>query len=311
MIRLKVPLLPNETIICKLFSRNIFTVFDFLQKPSVDLQEICNMSCKDVSKLKDALIVSCSVFINGYSLYKNKPINNLIKTGILELDELLNGGLHLGTIYEFCGPSSCGKTILCYNIIANYIYFHSSKQIIYIDTKFKFSIKRLKEIIALKCLLPLNQENTILKKVIIYSISDVYNLFNCLHNLKPNPEDIIIIDSITVPYLSFVGSSKNEGLCYISHISSVLHHLTQKNVTIIITNLAVKQSDYFNDEPTKTSTENNEFKPAIGKYWLHIPNTRLMLSCLPQNKISINISKSVYLPLNKNCNIKIYNGGIL
>lgn len=45
----------------------------------------------------------------------------------------------------------------------------------------------------------------------MYSISDVYSLINCLHGLQPKPEDVIIIDSITAPYLSFVGSSNNEG----------------------------------------------------------------------------------------------------
>lgn len=46
MIRLKVPMIPNENILNNLFDRNIFTVNDFLQKQSSDLQNICKLQCK-------------------------------------------------------------------------------------------------------------------------------------------------------------------------------------------------------------------------------------------------------------------------
>lgn len=46
MIRLKVPLIPNENILNNLFKKNIFTVNDFLQKQSSDLQSICDLQCK-------------------------------------------------------------------------------------------------------------------------------------------------------------------------------------------------------------------------------------------------------------------------
>lgn len=46
MIRLKVPLIPNGCILNNLFEKNIFTVNDFLQKKTSDLQNICNLECK-------------------------------------------------------------------------------------------------------------------------------------------------------------------------------------------------------------------------------------------------------------------------
>lgn len=72
----------------------------------------------------------------------------------------------------------------------------------------------------------------------------------------------------------------------------------------MVTNLAVKNCDLSND-----------FKPAIGKYWFHIPNTRLMITTIinpqqQQQQMYINITKSVYIPLNEKCILNIDNFGV-
>lgn len=46
MIRLKSHLMPDENILHCLFEKNIYTVNDFLQRKSSDLEKICNLSCK-------------------------------------------------------------------------------------------------------------------------------------------------------------------------------------------------------------------------------------------------------------------------
>lgn len=153
----------------------------------------------------------------------------------------------------------------------------------------------------------------------MYSVIDIYNLITCLHGLKQKLDPIIIIDSLPALYLSFIGIYKNDGklkifklipisylffiflgLCYINHISSVLKYLCNKNATILITNLAVKNCDFINN-----------FKPAIGKYWFHIPNTRLMItSIINQQQMCINISKSAYIPLDYKCILSINDHGV-
>lgn len=71
-----------------------------------------------------------------------------------------------------------------------------------------------------------------------------------------------------------------------------------------MTNLAVKNCDFA-----------NEFKPAIGKYWFHIPNTRLMITTTinqqqQQQQMSINIAKSVYIPIDEKCILSINDYGV-
>lgn len=85
--------------------------------------------------------------------------------------------------------------------------------------------------------------------------------------------------------------------------------MCKKNAIIIITNLAVKNCDSTNNiTEDYHHTTQLDFKPAIGKYWFHIPNTRLMLFATFNNRkhqICVNVSKSVYIPLNEKCILNI------
>ncbi|CAH1736479.1 unnamed protein product [Aphis gossypii] len=245
------------------------------------------------------MTVKCSSpFVNGYQFYLKRPVSIFIQTGIIKLDNILGGGLFAGNIYELCGPSACGKTQLCYSILLNLI-ITTKKDIVYIDTKNKFSVNRIKQMLKNKCKTN-NEINAILSKIHVYSILDIYKLITCLHGLKEKLEPIIFIDSLPALYLSFIGFDKNDGLCYINHICSVLKYLCNKNATIMVTNLAVKTSD-----------STNYFKPAIGKYWFHIPNTRLMITTIiNQQQMCINITKSAYAPLNEKCILNIDNFGV-
>lgn len=99
-----------------------------------------------------------------------------------------------------------------------------------------------------------------------------------------------------------------------NHICSILKYLCKKNATVIVTNLAVKNCDFTN-KPNENNhiTAQNDYKPAIGKYWLHIPNTRLMLFSKilnRQQQICITTSKSVYIPLNEKCILNIEDCGV-
>lgn len=68
---------------------------------------------------------------------------------MFRLDNLLDGGLFSGNIYELCGPSASGKTQLCYSVLLNLI-ITTKKDIVYIDTKNKFSVNRIKQILKNK-----------------------------------------------------------------------------------------------------------------------------------------------------------------
>lgn len=101
-----------------------------------------------------------------------------------------------------------------------------------------------------------------------------------------------------------------------NHICSVLKYLCKQNAIIVTINLAVKNCDFtnkINEDLHHQNTGQMDFKPAIGKYWFHVPNTRLMFTTLLKNKqqqLCINISKSTYLALNEKCILSIDNCGV-
>jgi len=72
-----------------------------------------------------------------------------MKLNFFRLDNLLDGGLFVGNIYELCGPSACGKTQLCFSILLN-IIITTKNEIVYIDTKHKFSVNRIKQMLKKK-----------------------------------------------------------------------------------------------------------------------------------------------------------------
>lgn len=80
-----------------------------------------------------------------------------------------------------------------------------------------------------------------------------------------------------------------------------------------MTNLAVKNCDFTNKINSDQAKEHNDYKPAIGKYWFHTPNTRLMVTTTinKQNQnMCLNITKSVYIPLNEKCILTVDDCGI-
>lgn len=102
------------------------------------------------------------------------PVHQLIKFKLFRLDNLLDGGLFPGNIYELCGPSACGKTQLCFSILLN-IIITTKKDMVYIDTKNKFSVTRIKQILKNKHMS--NNEVCLLLKISFYFCYLIFILF--------------------------------------------------------------------------------------------------------------------------------------
>lgn len=83
----------------------------------------------------------------------------------------------------------------------------------------------------------------------------------------------------------------------------------------MVTNIAVRNclTNKVNEDVYYQCTNQLDFRPAIGKYWLHVPNTRLMFTTKLnyQQQICIHVSKSVYLSHNEKCILQINECGVL
>ncbi|XP_014246396.1 DNA repair protein RAD51 homolog 4 [Cimex lectularius] len=295
--------------ILKLNQNNVFTVNEFLQIDSDTLSVYASLPVEDIISVKQQLLEAYSGDVkSGFDLLHFED-RGLCKTGIEELDSLTKGGLRPGSILELSGLSGSGKTQLALNILVN-LSLKDDIDAVYIDTKNDFRPEHFSSLLKAKLKEDEKLEG-IIKKIFLQKIMDIHELISALHNLKikyseskRNSIRLIIVDSISVVSFPFLGN--NEGLPLLNHIACVAKFLAAEfNAIIIFINLAIR---HFND---KEATE--ELRPFLGKYWLYVPNTRLMISRPDPSHISrkIQVAKSDTLKNGDFCMIDILENGLI
>lgn len=89
---------------------------------------------------------------------------------------------------------------------------------------------------------------------------------------------------------------------------------TEYHVLFIEVNLASTFVETeFGEAETNDQVSTNDVRPMLGKYWLHAPNMRLLISRL-NNEVPqrlIRITKSTYLPLGASCVVSISEQGVV
>jgi RAD51-like protein 3 len=282
-------------------------------------------------QVRQSIIANYSAFpLKGIDTY-NELISNtaIIPSGIESLDVMIDGGFLTGKIYELCGTSASGKTQLCLTI-ATHIAHDFKQQVHYIDTKTDFSGKRVQEILEAK---GYHDEviGAVMERIRVTRVQDVYELFSFLQHLKTSfhhEQDgrhnirIIVLDSLPVLFHPFLGNSLNDGRALMNQLASTMKYIvTEFHVTFLVVNLAV----HFLEEENVPTDVNNEclsqegnfvicetVKPALGKYWLDVPCTRLFIHKIDSNdNRQITIMKSTYLSKRKCCKVTIQPQGVI
>ncbi|CAH1403435.1 unnamed protein product [Nezara viridula] len=156
----------------------------------------------------------------------------------------------------------------------------------------------------------------ILDRIKVYSTRNIYELISVLEkihiNLKRDNErkdKLLVIDSITLPYLPFIGVPSSKGISIINYIASILKQMaTEYNIVVVVTNLGV----IFNEnEEEQVGANIQEVKPLMGKYWQHIPNTRMVITRDADTvERTVIIQKSDYLAVNTSTTITISRTGV-
>ncbi|KAJ9595701.1 hypothetical protein L9F63_013114 [Diploptera punctata] len=260
----------------------------------------------------------------------NEIINNtaLLATGIDSLDTILEGGLLTGKIYEICGLSGSGKTQLCLTI-SNNVAHNFKQQLYYIDSKGDFSGKRIQEMLEAK-----NCEDevvgAVMERIKVTRINNIYEALSFLHHLKNNLQHeqdgqhslrIVILDSISVLFFPFIGENFNEGLSLMQQLANIIKYIvTEYHLAFLIVNLATRIDDDaaaatgegYCQLSNRGTTVIEGMRPAIGKSWLDVPCTRLMIHKINSGEMrQITVVKSTYLPTEKQCKMEIKARGIV
>ncbi|EFA10219.1 DNA repair protein RAD51 homolog 4 [Tribolium castaneum] len=267
------PLL-TEDVVKALHGRKVWTVGDFVKVDTQQIIKIARLNFREVRAVKNYLLKKFSATpVNGFDFYKNVLKNTaIIPTGIKGVDQLLNGGLFTGNIYELCGPPASGKTHFVLTLIKNVI-LNMDQNVHIFDTKNDFSAVKMKQMLK-NC--DEDRRTKSLGKIIVNRCYTRYDLINSLYEIKNDLENNMKLRLIIVDSLPGVILNSNDHLTnnlYLNHIANIMRYIaTEHHVAFLVTNLITT----WTDGGFKTQQETSE-TITCGKYWSSVPNTRLRI----------------------------------
>ncbi|KAJ9543650.1 hypothetical protein OSB04_023357 [Centaurea solstitialis] len=251
----------------------IYTVEDFL------VHDVCTLvastdQLSNSDRLKQVYLSSYECFFSmlSWECYQDKL---LTAYGETSFDMLLQGGLHEGHVTELVGPSSSGKTQVCFQVASNVAMKFGS--VVFLDSGNSFSPTRIQQIITHISGSAENKINGILQQAMrnieCHAVFDIFALLNVLHQLKLNVKSqtgyqvrLIIVDSVSSLIAPILGGSSAQGHALMVSVGYLLKELADKhNIAVVVTNHMV-------------GGEGGTLKPALGESWKNVPHVRLQLS---------------------------------
>eukprot|EP00026_Physarum_polycephalum_P011659 Phypoly_transcript_11899.p1 GENE.Phypoly_transcript_11899~~Phypoly_transcript_11899.p1 ORF type:complete len:362 (+),score=64.34 Phypoly_transcript_11899:42-1127(+) len=229
-------------------------------------------------------------------LLSQKLNTQYLPTTLQGLDEVLRGGIPSSSITEIVGPSGVGKTQLCHMLaVLAAKNFEEESGVIYFDTEKAFSASRLVEIAEGLDPFKFNRtENPgnlveLSQRIIIYdnfnTSSEVLERLESLDDvIVERKVKLIVIDSIaSILRKDFDSSSAIARQNLLSKEVAAMKYLSETfSIPVVVTNQVAtmfSQNPGFNfQSDTQAQTKHaNRIAPALGHYWAHSVNTRLVL----------------------------------
>ncbi len=164
--------------------------------------------------INDALKINKNQITNLKLLLQKKVKKDIIlSSGAKSLDKILGRGFKKGSIYLFFGANRTGKTQLCHQMCIQVFkqssHKHSKKNAkycLYYDTENTFRSERIEEISKLRQLNYNKVLNTILVSKIMSNYALLISLKSLEKEIKKNPIQLLIIDTINNYYRSEKGN---------------------------------------------------------------------------------------------------------
>ncbi|MHA1451117.1 MAG: DNA repair and recombination protein RadA [Candidatus Hodarchaeales archaeon] len=219
--------------------------------------------------------------ITAVELLEKQLDRRNLTTGSQKLDEILGGGVQTGSITEFSGAFSSGKTQIAFQLSINAQMSEDfgglNGSVYFIDTESTFSPKRVFEIAK-------NVENS--KKITDAktALTKIYisKAFNAQHQVELVKKadrmigekniKLLIIDSIASHFRAeFLGKdmlSKRQQVL-MAHAEMLQKYADSYGIAIVVTNQVIGNFDTFFD--------GSAVEPALGLAWAHRPAHRILL----------------------------------
>ncbi|XP_055918772.1 DNA repair protein RAD51 homolog 4 [Eupeodes corollae] len=297
----------NEYVINLLHKNNISTAIEFLGSEDSKLCKITNLPESQIAAIKIKLRRLYGPQVVDGLHYCSPQWKVKYITGIESLDKLIGNEFRPGRIYEICGYSATGKSLLCTTIALNFVQNHST-DVIYLDTKRDFSGTRMHKMLTARNISK-DEIGRIMHKIIVqrcYSLRDLINvlekLLEGLRNKSFTPK-LVIVDSLpSVWYLFHGEDGSKKGKTLLTQCAYLLkqiakdHQLLVICVNVMVRNINEEEPVTAMDiedrlelagnnqqhqhsqqqlEPAIVSKSNS--KPSLGKCWDAVPTIRLTI----------------------------------
>lgn len=227
--------------------------------------------------------------ITGEALLYNQFYSSrkTVSTGIPKLDVLIGGGLLASEVIEFYGKSNSGKTQLCHKIIsAVACRDEDDASALYLDLHCDFSIERLDKDAL---------QGPALNNIRVMRHFGVTGLLRCLEFLEKELPlmqtpfyrklRLVVIDSIPFALYCLSMEWPNPDRATEEKIAMTLKRLASNHkLTILVINHSI---NIRSDISTINRNFSKKTKPALGKYWLHIPNIRIHVCRENENEVAL------------------------
>uniref|UniRef100_A0A182FSD7 DNA repair protein RAD51 homolog 3 n=2 Tax=Anopheles albimanus TaxID=7167 RepID=A0A182FSD7_ANOAL len=242
-----------------------------------------------------------------------------IPTFSKDLDFALGSGIALGLITELCGSSGSGKTQICLQLAVNVQIPRAlgglEGRVAYLDTKYGFSPKRLREM-GRACLehcaklarsgsenaeeiLTGFTEESVLKNVLYAHVQTTSHIFEAIAELQSKLFQrekirLIIIDSLSFFIRNAIKNSLKQVKCE-HEILTLLHKLTNRfGCAVVITNDLMSCVSN-----AATTSEEVLIEPALGGSHSHKINQRIVLGRVEPNNDPLH--NGLYVALVEKC----------
>ncbi|XP_071502805.1 DNA repair protein RAD51 homolog 4-like [Diadema antillarum] len=298
-------------------SSGVKTVLDFITSDVELLSQRCSLSYKVLLSIRRLLLAQYAAFpINGTDHY-DEMLSTVacLATGCQSIDALLDGGIYTSELTEIVGPAASGKTQFCLTVASSVAL--SGQNVLYIDTSGAFDPSRLQEIVERRVLTE-KERTAALCKIRCAKTFDLHELLDLVDSVKAAIDQgtdafygalkLVIVDSVTAVLAPLLGGKQSEGQGMMVHLARSLKFLAADySVAVVECNNMVQG-------------EKGVPKPALGRTWLSVPQTRLLLTMERGERITSQaspiISRAAYLvksqrqAVSTSCQIAIGDEGV-
>jgi len=214
-------------------------------------------------------------FITARALFEKRKNLEYISTGVRSLDDLLEGGVEVGSITELIGEFGAGKTQICHQL-AVMVQLPKEKgglnaRALYIDTEGTFRPERIIQIARAKQLDPEKALENIIYARAYNSDHQMLLVDEAKKYIESQNIRLIIVDSLINHFRAeYPGrenlASRQQKLN--RHISQLHRLASLYNLAVVVTNQVMSSPDIFFGNPMKPAGGNIMAHGCTYRIWL-------------------------------------------